>query len=130
MISNNSNMERGGAPVGVWFKSSLSHPNGNDCVEVFFEVGRAHIRDSKDGGVGPSVVVPAELWQSFLDEVVGDGGANSAIRVDVESSGGATIRSRDDDQVALSYTPGEWTAFVAGVRNGEFTLPDAARLAA
>lgn len=42
---------REGAAVTM---SSLSHPNGNDCVEVFFDAGVVHVRDSKDHGTGPA----------------------------------------------------------------------------
>jgi len=132
MNSNNSNTGHRGGPVGVWFKSSLSHPNGNDCVEVFFDTGVVHVRDSKDHGTGPSITVPAKHWQPFLDEAAGRAAAvsNSAIWIDIDSTGGATLRPRHGAEVALSYTPGEWTAFVAGVRNGEFDLPPTVVLAA
>ena len=36
--------------------------------------------------------------------------------------------ARDPGGPALVFTPGEWDAFVAGVRNGEFDLDDAGRL--
>lgn len=132
MSSNDANTGHRGGPVGVWFKSSLSHPNGNECVEVFFDAGSVHVRDSKDHGTGPSITVPAEHWQPFLDEAVGRAAAlsNPTIRIDIEPTGAATLRSRRGAEVVLSYTPGEWTAFVAGVRNGEFDLPTTAVLAA
>ncbi|MDI2028201.1 DUF397 domain-containing protein [Saccharopolyspora sp. TS4A08] len=128
MISNNSNKGHHGTPVGVWFKSSLSHPNGNECVEVFFDTGKVHVRDSKDHGAGPSITVSAEHWQPFLDEVVGRAAANPAIRIHVETTGAAALHSRKG--VVLSYTAGEWAAFVDGARRGEFDLPNTETLAA
>ena len=42
----------------------------------------------------------------------------------VPAEGGVLIRSsRVDDGPVLSFTHEEWTAFLAGVRNGEFDLP-------
>jgi hypothetical protein len=35
--------------------------------------------------------------------------------------GGVAVRnSRDPDGLVLRFTPGEWHAFLGGVRNGEF----------
>jgi hypothetical protein len=31
--------------------------------------------------------------------------------------------SKDRDGPVLRYTPGEWRAFIAGVKDGEFELP-------
>ncbi len=129
--SNTSTARRNGAD-GAWFKSSFSHPNGNECVEVSFDTDFVQIRDSKDGGVGPVLTVPAGHWAKFLDEVVGHApaGSNTVIQVVIDADGGACLRARRSPDQILSYTPGEWSAFVAGVRNAEFALPDAGTLAA
>ena len=84
MTSPNTSTSRRGAPVGVWFKSSFSNPNGNQCVEVFFDSDLVHIRDSKNHGAGPVLTVPAN----------------------------------------------HWSAFIAGIRDGQFALPSVATLAA
>ncbi|MEU3166858.1 DUF397 domain-containing protein [Streptosporangium sp. NPDC006930] len=58
----------------VWRKSSLSGPNGGQCVEVAANLpGAVAVRDSKDPH-GPN----------------------------------------------LLFTPGEWRAFVGGIKSGEF----------
>ncbi len=51
----------------------------------------------------------------------GNGGGNC---VEVASlAGGIAIRdSKDPDGPKLIFTPAEWEAFTAGVRNGEFDL--------
>ncbi len=36
--------------------------------------------------------------------------------------GGVAVRDTKDRDHALVFTPDEWTAFVAGVKNGEFDL--------
>jgi hypothetical protein len=41
----------------------------------------------------------------------------------IEVAAGATIRVRDSKNPrggVLNFTPGEWDAFIGGVRNGEF----------
>jgi len=58
----------------VWRKSSLSGPNGGQCVEVATDLpGAVAVRDSKNPH-GPN----------------------------------------------LLFTPGEWRAFVGGIKSGEF----------
>lgn len=132
MTSNNTSTARRDGPVGIWFKSSFSHPNGNECVEVFFDTDLVHIRDSKDGGAGPVLSVPADDWPTFLDEVAGrvPAGANTVVQIMIDADGGASVCARGTSGPILSYTPGEWSAFVAGVRNAEFDLPGADVLAA
>lgn len=76
-----------------WKKSTRSNPSGN-CVEARWK------KSSRSGSTLECV------------EVRGHGG---------------TIQVRDSkDQGTgpeLSFTPGEWTAFIEGVKTGEFDLP-------
>lgn len=48
----------------------------------------------------------------------------------VGADGGASLRAHSNPDDTLSYTPGEWSAFIAGVRNAEFDLPGTKALAA
>ncbi|WP_338600421.1 DUF397 domain-containing protein [Saccharopolyspora sp. SCSIO 74807] len=132
MTSNNASTARRDSPIGVWFKSSRSNPNGNQCVEVCFGTDLVHIRDSKDRGAGPVLSVPAGHWTRFLDEVVGRVPANSnaVINIVIGTDGRADLHARTSPGKTLSYTPGEWSAFVEGVRNAEFDLASAEKVAA
>lgn len=113
-------------------RHSRGHPDGNQCVEVCFGTDLVYIRDSKERGAGPVLGVPAGGWAPFLDEVAGRApvSSNPVIQAVVEADGGARLRARSNLNKTLSYTPGEWSAFVAGVRNAEFDLPDTEVLAA
>ncbi|MFI7095442.1 DUF397 domain-containing protein [Streptomyces lydicus] len=53
------------APESAWFKSSYSNDTGGSCVEVADLTSHVGIRDSKDKS-GPSLVVPAAAWSSFV----------------------------------------------------------------
>lgn len=77
MTSNNTSTTRRDSPLGAWFKSSRSKPNGNECVEVRFGTDLVYIRDSKDRGAGPVLSVPTGHWARFLDEVIGRAPAGS-----------------------------------------------------
>jgi hypothetical protein len=125
MTSNNTGTARHDGPMGVWFKSSFSHPNGNDCVEVFFDSDLVRIRDSKNCGVGPVLSVPAYDWTTFLDEVAGraPAGSHTVIQIVRDAEGGASLRARSNSGRTLSYTPAEWAAFVAGVHDAQFDFP-------
>lgn len=114
-----------------WFKSSFSNPS-QECVEVSFDGDVVHIRDTKDHGTGPVLSVPARSWADFLDEVTGRAPAqsNTAIQVVVRTDGGVDLRTRHEAACTLSYTAGEWSAFVAGAHGSEFDLPVRGSLAA
>lgn len=119
------------SPATGWFKSSFSNPS-QECVEAFFDTDLVHIRDSKDCGVGPVLTVPAVHWAGVLDEVAGRAraGSGTVIQVMIDADGGASLRARRTPDTVLFYTPGEWSAFVAGVHNAEFDLPSTETLAA
>lgn len=53
----------------------------------------------------------------------GDGGGSNNVEVAVLPDGGWAVRdSNDPDGPILFFTPGEVTAFVGGVKDGEFDL--------
>lgn len=54
----------------MWFKSSYSDDEGDNCVEVAFPVRQltVHIRDSKNA-TGPELALPAPAWTAFLSGV-------------------------------------------------------------
>ena len=51
-------------PEGVWFKSSKSGPNCDNCVEVR-DGQMVAVRDTKDRG-GPVLVFVPESFQAFV----------------------------------------------------------------
>ena len=77
-------------PSETWIKSSLSFANGN-CVEV------AWVKSSLSAYNGNCL------------EAAGLDGGDVGVR-----------NSRDPGGPVLRFTPGEWEAFIGGVRNGEF----------
>ncbi|MCA1278364.1 DUF397 domain-containing protein [Saccharopolyspora sp. 7B] len=68
MTSKNTG-SAGRAETGGWFKSSYSHPNGNQCVEVCFGADLVRVRDSKEHGEGPVLGVSAARWAAFIELV-------------------------------------------------------------
>ncbi|WP_024801440.1 DUF397 domain-containing protein [Nocardia sp. BMG51109] len=108
-----------------WFTSTRTN-NGNQCVEVRFDGAAVFVRDSKfrrDPADRPEdepvIAVTAGEWMAFLDAVLGRaaGPTPGALTAAVSGTGGAVVRCGD---VELGYTAGEWAAFVAGARDGEF----------
>lgn len=49
----------------VWFKSSRSGPNCDNCVEVAFVNGAIAVRDSKNQ-TGPALVFTPDEWDAFV----------------------------------------------------------------
>lgn len=111
-----------------WFTSSYSNAVGA-CVEVKFDTGAVLVRDTKylrnpanDPAVEPIIALPAIKWKGFLEKVL-DPAVEDVLglpMIDRDPAGGATLRAVDG--TTLGYTEREWTAFVNGVRDGEFAL--------
>ncbi|MFC9965765.1 DUF397 domain-containing protein [Nocardia ignorata] len=105
-----------------WFTSSRSN-NGNQCVEVRFEGDAVQIRDSKfrrnpmnRGLDEPIITVPASVWNAFLDCLLAQR-PHPSLTTQHAADGATTLRH---GSTALHFTPAEWEAFVAGVRDDEF----------
>ncbi|WP_369639343.1 DUF397 domain-containing protein [Nocardia sp. JMUB6875] len=106
-----------------WFTSSRTN-NGNQCVEVRFDGDAVLIRDSKYRrnpehrlDDEPIITVTAAEWTTFLAAVQGRHIPRTALIAETGADGHTSLRH---GEITLSYTPGEWRAFVAGVRDGEF----------
>ncbi|MBW8802369.1 MAG: DUF397 domain-containing protein [Catenulisporales bacterium] len=54
----------GSIQSGTWYKSSFC-ANSNECVEVWFAGGAAHVRNSADRQ-GPVLVFSRGEWDAFL----------------------------------------------------------------
>ncbi|WP_063008861.1 DUF397 domain-containing protein [Nocardia kruczakiae] len=117
--------------VTSWFTSTRTN-NGNQCVEVRFDGDAVLIRDSKyrrdpanRPELEPIITVDAPAWMAFLRRVL-HGDSEGDLRVRPASDGGTVLVH---DTTELSFTPGEWRAFLAGARDGEFDRIPAATAA-
>ncbi|MGW4088923.1 DUF397 domain-containing protein [Nocardia sp. NPDC004750] len=106
-----------------WFTSTRSN-NGNQCVEVRFDGDAVLIRDSKyrrdpanRHADEPVITVTAAEWTAFLDAVRIRGRSNGELSAHPAADGHTTLRH---GEVALTYTPEEWDAFLLGAHDGEF----------
>jgi hypothetical protein len=110
-----------------WFTSSYT-TNGGNCVEVKFDGDSVLVRDTKyrrnpanDPATQPIIALPAIKWKGFLEKVV-TGSVDDTVGVpaiELDPAGGARLRAADG--TVLVYTRGEWTAFINGIRDGEFS---------
>lgn len=108
-----------------WCKSSRSQ--GSDhCVEVRFDGGRVLIRDSKylrnsanDPAAQPIISLSPAEWATFRSAATHQGLRPADAQPVIENlpAGGVSLHQ---DGTTLTYTAAEWTAFVAGIRDGEF----------
>lgn len=103
-------------------KSSYSG-QGTNCVEVAPAAVGVLLRDTKDRGTGPVIAFTPQQWAAFLAEVATDRvpGANGCVEVIRTDTGVQMLATASD--VRLRFTQSEWTAFRAGVRDGEFETP-------
>jgi hypothetical protein len=70
---------------------------------------------------GVAVSVPRTSWVTWRKSSRSQQGNCLQVRL---RSGHVQVRdSKDPHGAVLSFTPDEWEAFVAGVRDGEFDLP-------
>lgn len=106
-----------------WFTSTRTN-NGNQCVEVRFDGAVVLIRDSKfrrdperRHEPEPVITVTAPEWMSFLGVVLGCGTDPVDLTARTRPDGHTVLRH---GETTLVYTPGEWDAFLAGARDGEF----------
>ncbi|MGI5125239.1 DUF397 domain-containing protein [Pseudonocardia sp. CA-107938] len=106
-----------------WFTSSFSN-GGNECVEVRFDGDDVLVADSKQHGRGPEIRFARAAWDAFVAAVVGGGApAGGDLAVVPGADGGRALVASTG--VRLEFTAREWAAFVAGARNGEFSLVNA-----
>jgi hypothetical protein len=102
----------------TWRKSSYSTATG-DCVEVAPTADSVAIRHSKHPAAG-MIAFPHRSWTAFVREVSEDGltGANGV--ASLTEIGTDTLVTSLTTDVELRFDDGEWSAFLAGVADGEF----------
>ncbi|QIS18751.1 DUF397 domain-containing protein [Nocardia terpenica] len=110
-----------------WRKSSYSSNGGASCVEVKFAGASVFIRDSKylrdpanDPATQPIIELRAADWPHFLTLAAGRTTAPVAGLRSLTRHADDSITITATDGTSLTYTPDEWTAFLAGIRAGEF----------
>lgn len=116
----------------AWRTSSFTD-NGASCVEVATGDRVVRVRDTKDRGLGPVLLLDHPAWARLLDAAVQARPATAAgvmitcaQRRTRHAAGDAVttwhVRAGDRE---LHFTDAEWVAFAAGVRAGEFTCSPA-----
>src|SRR3954453_15394121 len=104
----------------VWRTSSFS---AGACVEVTPGPRAVLVRDSKDAGLGPILVLDQAAWRELLGAALerrptGGGGLRISREARPTRHGGAEgipswhVQTRG---IALHYAHDEWIAFAAGV---------------
>ena len=69
---------------------------------------------------GAKVDLTGAVWRK-----AGEGAGKDSVEVALLDAGHVALRDgKDPDGPVLVFTPGEWTAFTAGVHDGEFDRPE------
>ncbi|HZG92435.1 MAG TPA: DUF397 domain-containing protein [Pseudonocardia sp.] len=110
------------------WRSSTHSEGGRACVEVAPGPRGVLVRDSKDGGLGPILLLDQVAWRELMRSAVTRRPvAAGALRIaqDVRRTGpaGAEVVTFWHVTVAgltLHFTDAEWVAFALGIREGEF----------
>jgi hypothetical protein len=109
----------------AWRTSSFS---AGACVEITPGPRAVLVRDSKDAGLGPILVLDQAGWRELLAAALERRpGAAGGLRITREprrtrhaGTEVTTVWHVTTAGLALHYTHDEWIAFAAGAREGEF----------
>lgn len=104
--------------VAPWRTSSYSPNGGENCVEVAPVPDRVLVRHSKHPDAG-TIEFTLPAWSAFVRETVEDQSSANGVVVVSPIGTDTLVRSLHSD-VELRFDEGEWAAFVAGARDGEF----------
>lgn len=103
----------------AWRTSSRSS-NGEKCVEVAPTTDGVVIRHSKHPEAG-TIEFSRLAWQAFIEEARGNLSTSNGT-AEINRSGTDTIVKSLTSPVQLHFDAAEWTAFVAGASDGEFSF--------
>jgi len=128
------------------WRTSTFTDNGASCVEVAPGPGAVRVRDTKDRGRGPELVLHPDAFAALCAAATGHPAtghlATGHPATGHPAAGDLTVTpgervTRHDGRtvtthwhvsaagVTLHYTDAEWCAFAAGVRAGEFAFEPA-----
>lgn len=113
------------------WRTSTFTDNGASCVEVAPGAGAVRVRDTKDRGRGPELVLHPDAFTALCAAATGH-----PVPADLTVTPGERVTRHDGRAVTthwhvtaagvtLHYTDAEWRAFAAGVRAGEFAFEPA-----
>ncbi|MGH3614538.1 MAG: DUF397 domain-containing protein [Pseudonocardia sp.] len=105
----------------AWRTSSRSS-NGEACVEVAPAPGGVVLRHSKHPAAG-TITFPFPAWAAFTREACESLPATNGVAAVATVGTDTLVRSLRTD-VTLCFDHAEWSAFVAGVADGEFDFTD------
>ena len=95
------------------------------CVEIAFTADSVLIRDSKyakraDGSSSPVLDVPKGRWSRFSDYLLCGKGLETSftVTVDLHAMGARLTQGG----VTLDFDQSEWSAFLSGLKVGEFSV--------
>ncbi|MEG8182577.1 DUF397 domain-containing protein [Nocardia terpenica] len=110
----------------AWFKSSFSKEAAS-CVEVSFVGDTVLIRDSKYlrepsnvPAAQPIIELSAADWTHFLSLALGRPTPSVPAIHSITHHSDDTVTITATNNTTLTYTPTEWSAFLAGIQAGEF----------
>ncbi|MGQ0841334.1 DUF397 domain-containing protein [Actinokineospora sp.] len=101
-----------------WRKSSYSTATGN-CVEVAPDADSVFIRHSKHPAAG-TIAFWHPAWATFVRDARNGGLTSTNGVATITKIGTDTLVTSLTTTVELRFDEGEWTAFLAGVADGEF----------
>ncbi|MPZ83394.1 MAG: DUF397 domain-containing protein [Actinophytocola sp.] len=104
-----------------WRKSSYSSATGN-CVEVAPAADVVLVRHSKHPAAG-TIDFSHVAWTAFVRDAR-DGRTSTNGVAAITRTGTDTLVTSLTTEVELHFDDGEWSAFLAGVTDGEFDFTD------
>lgn len=121
-----------GACVQLGWRRSTRCSSGG-CVEVAHEDDQVLMRDSKLGEASPVIEFTPSEWTEFAAAAPGWDRVNAVVAGGVRLTNTHMIESHDPVCITdyalrhLHFTWDEWDAFVAGAKDGEFTVATLSR---
>ncbi|TKG66257.1 DUF397 domain-containing protein [Prauserella endophytica] len=101
------------------WRTSTRSSNGENCVEVAPAAEGVVIRHSKHPAAG-TIAFPHHAWTAFIRDASEDRPTSANGVASITKIGTDTLVTSLITDVELRFDEGEWSAFLAGVADGEF----------